>query len=949
MNIQFKHVLLSLALFTLTPTFAVEPVKLVDDALQRFGLARDAFDSDRIWVEDDTFLLPQIRHALSSPLAAREVAHVAADFAPVTFDDLRRYPDLASLLNVSVPQAIYADIDSQLANAPIGNPLEPLQSALALAEGYRKQAFDSLTPDLRQALLLSIPLWFEDNETPTDDSLKGALFHAFGIETDTSQKVTADSVLTLLSRVNRNALAAAGYAFLRGVAIYSKQEPTFAPQAPPKKTKGKNDPTPAPVTGVEGEVLFFQDSPLGRIVVGGKGPNRYTEEFAVIIDLGGDDKYVARCASAIGGIRRSTSVVIDYSGDDFYAPAGWLSQGCAVMGLAALVDLSGDDTYRAGAFSQSAAFCGVSMLWDGSGDDLYTASWFTQAAAVCGIALFTDVQGRDLYDGAGYGQAFTSTYGYAVLNDLEGNDIYRAGGLVKHEPLRPEDYRSLSQGFATGSRPRGGGGYAILHDFSGNDFYDAEIYGQGVGYWYSLGALLDDGGNDSYSATQYAQGSGIHLACGVLEDLSGDDRYTARFGPSQGAAHDLAVGILYDQSGDDYYTASGGQGMAITNSGALFVDAQGNDLYSNLAPTQSNGGTGPARSFGNLALFVDGEGKDVYTGDGADSTVWFHDAYGYAVDISYDSTRAREADVEVTLNPADTTKSIEELFKVAAMWEVTDNRVRVRQARLALKAFGTRAVDWVGQNKLTTNDGLERRAIVDLFKEFPDAALPYLRTAFESSHPEGRRTSASTVGEMKATAAAEWLVPKLKDESYAALRPTILRTLGEIGATNALATLKDYSKSKSERERLAAVVSLGKLKQADGYQHIFDALKDSLFTVRSAAIYALADQPQDVVPAMQKAAAENRDPAYIEQILMSVPLLVDKWKADPASAKSVKAILPLIKMYLEYPSPNVQGAALVAASSAFDDKTFDKLKAKYSSASDPVLSARWKQAQARRK
>ncbi|MBL0060074.1 MAG: hypothetical protein IPP40_00865 [bacterium] len=82
---------------------------------------------------------------------------------------------------------------------------------------------------------------------------------------------------------------------------------------------------------------------------------------------------------------------------------------------------------------------------------------------------------------------------------------------------------------------------------------------------------------------------------------------------------------------------------------------------------------------------------------------------------------------------------------------------------------------------------------------------------------------------------------------------------------------------------------------------------------------------------------------------MSVPLLVDKWKVDPATSKSIKAILPLIKMYLEYPSPNVQGAALVAASSAFDDKSFDKLKSKFSSSTDPVLSARWKQAQARRK
>ncbi len=946
MKILFTYAVLLSTLIASQRAVASEPHKLVEEALGRFGLTPTAFESDRVWAEDDTFLLKSIRDALTSPLHARDVAINAASLAPIELSDLSLFPEIAALLDVDLPAAIYADIDSQLANAPADNPLEPLQSALTLAEGYRKQAFDSLTPDQRQALLLSIPLWFEDDDTPTDDSLKGALYRAFGIEADTTQSVTSDSVLTLLARVNRNALAAAGYAFLRGVAEMATTELSLD-EIKLAQPKGKNEP---PITGVEGDVVFYQDTPLGRWVVGGKGPNRYTEEFAVILDLGGDDRYVARCASAIGGIRKSTSIVIDYGGDDFYAPAEWLSQACAVMGLAALVDLAGDDTYRAGAFSQSAAFCGVSLLWDESGDDLYTASWFSQAAAVCGISLFTDAQGRDLYDGAGFGQAFASTYGYAVLNDLEGNDIYRAGGLVKHEPLRPEDYRSLSQGFATGARPRAGGGYAILHDFSGNDFYNAEIYGQGVGYWYSLGALFDDGGNDSYSATQYAQGSGIHLACGVLEDASGDDRYSARFGPSQGAAHDLAVGILFDASGDDYYVASGGQGMALTNSGALFVDAQGNDLYSVTEPAASFGGTRSARDFGNLALFVDGEGKDVYTGtDAADSSVWFRDIYGYGVDVAFDSTRSREAEVQVEFVVDDTLRTIEELFEDASEWEVTDNRVKVRRARLALNAIGVRAVSWVGENKMTTNNGLERRAITELFKSFPSEALPYLQKAFEGSHTDGRKTAASVVAEIKATEASTWLEPKLMDESYASLRPTILRTLGDINATKSITTLNQFSRSTSERERLAAVVSIGKLKQPDGFSALFKALEDSLFTVRSAAVYALADQPPQIVATMQSSAASSRSPEYIEQILLSLPMLADKWKADPATAKSVKSIVPMVKMYLEFPSPSVQGAALVAASAAFDDKSFDKLSKKYGSSEDPILAARWKQAEARRK
>ncbi|MBK6766001.1 MAG: HEAT repeat domain-containing protein [bacterium] len=942
-------VLLTMLMLCAVTARADDVSLLIDDALGRFGLDQTAFESDRVWMEDDTFLLAPIRHALSSPLAARELARQAAELAPLKLDDLSSFPDIAALLNVYLPSAIYADIDSQLAYAPRSNPLEPLSSAMSLAEGYRKQAFDSLTPDQRQALLLALPLWFEDEDAPADDSLKGSLYRAFGIDPDTTQMVDADSVLTLLARVNRGALSAAGYALLKGVALMSGQMPSFPPKPEPAKPKGKNAPAEPKLIGVEGEVLFHQETPLGRWVVGGPGPNRYTEEFAVIIDLGGDDRYVGRCASAVGGIRRSTSVVLDYSGDDFYAPAGWLSQSCAVMGLSALVDLSGDDTYRAGAFSQSAAFCGVSLLHDGAGEDLYTAGWFSQSAGVCGIALFSDVQGRDLYDGAGFGQAFASTFGFASLVDGDGNDVYRAGGLVKHEPLRPEDYRSLSQGFATGSRPRGGGGIAVLHDRSGNDFYDAEIYAQGVGYWYSLGALIDDGGNDSYSATQYAQGSGIHLACGVLEDAVGDDRYTARFGPSQGAAHDLAVGMLSDGSGDDYYTASGGQGMAITNSAAAFVDVQGNDLYAVTEPSASQGGTRAARSFGNLALFVDGEGKDVYTsGEGADSTIWMRDAFGYGVDVSYDSTRPRETDVEVNLVPEDTTRSIEDLFADAAKWEVTDNREKVRRARLALEAIGLPAVKWVGETKMTTNDALERRAITELFKKFPAEAAPYLESAFQNSNIEGRRNAASIAGEMKASASANWLEPKLRDESYKTLRPSILRTLGEVGATQSIGAVESYCTSANERERLAAIVALGKLKSAEGFEEIFNALNDTLYTVRSAAIYALAEQTPEIVPEMQRSAAESREPSYIERLLLSAPLLAAKWKNDAAMKNGVKALTGMIKMYLEHPAPNVQGAALIAAAEAFDDKTFEKLSKKYESATDPILAARWKQAKARR-
>ncbi|MFZ5432141.1 MAG: HEAT repeat domain-containing protein, partial [Calditrichota bacterium] len=538
-----------------------------------------------------------------------------------------------------------------------------------------------------------------------------------------------------------------------------------------------------------------------------------------------------------------------------------------------------------------------------------------------------------------YGQGFASTFGAAALVDGGGNDVYRAGGLETHAPLRPEDYRSFAQGFAIGVRPRSGGGIAILHDLGGNDFYNAEIYAQGVGYWYSLGGLIDDGGNDVYNATQYVQGAGIHLAAGVLEDRGGDDRYGSRFGPGQGAGHDLSVGVLFDHSGDDQYTISGGQGMAITNSAALFVDLAGNDTYSTTEPQIGQGGAREARDFGSLSVFVDAEGNDSYSSvDEADSTAWLHGMFGVGYDVSRDSVKPREAEISVELVPSDTLKPIKDLFKEASEWEVTDNRERVRRARLALIAKGQEAVRWVGENKMNTESALERRAIVELFKAFPDSAAPYLYRALDTDNRYARRNAISVFGELKYHPALPALFAKLPDNSFEKLRPSILSVAGEIGDTSAVGTLLQYVSSPVERERIAAVVSLGKLNSPRGYETIVERLKDERYTVQSAAVIAAGKQTAGILPVLQKAMS-SAPPHDLQIQLRAVERLAQNWKGNDETKGNLKKLQPIVRLHLEYPNPRVQAAALSAAATAFDDRELQKLIVKFNSTSDPVLGA----------
>ncbi|MBL8994933.1 MAG: hypothetical protein JNM63_16415, partial [Spirochaetia bacterium] len=178
----------------------------------------------------------------------------------------------------------------------------------------------------------------------------------------------------------------------------------------------------------------------------------------------------------------------------------------------------------------------------------------------------------------------------------------------------PDHFLSMSQGFAMGYRPFAPGGVGLLVDLSGDDRYEADVYGQGASYWYSLGGLIDAGGDDSYRACEYAQGSGIHLSVGFLRDKSGNDGYAADKGLAQGSAHDFAVGLLWEGGGNDRYEAeSGSQGSALNNAAAFLIEEGGRNEYRLRQKEgglgQGYGGYSPRRGVGSLGLLLDLSGN----------------------------------------------------------------------------------------------------------------------------------------------------------------------------------------------------------------------------------------------------------------------------------------------------------------------------------------------------
>ncbi len=400
--------------------------------------------------------------------------------------------------------------------------------------------------------------------------------------------------------------------------------------------------------GVDGEVLLYQETDFGLVVVGNKGANIYRKPAALIIDLGGDDIYVD--SAAVATTERPFAVVIDYAGDDTYLgrTAGPCSANC---GLAVLLDFTGNDIYRGKTSCQGWASVGVAVLADFAGDDLYQADSACQGAAIFGVGLLLDTQpgkggqdedkdseGNDSYIANDLSQGLGLPKGLGAVIDTAGNDTYRACCKIPDSRAPKRSCLSRSQGFGYGFRPWEGapgadGGIGVLADLAGHDFYIGDYFSQGSSYWYALGVLYDEAGDDVYLAGRYSQGAGIHLSVGSLIDWAGNDRYSAYLGVSQGLGHDWAAGYLFDAAGDDSYSSGTlAQGAGHDVALGLLVDLKGNDFYRARSRCQGYGNVYDPRDCPSLGVLLDMKGKDTYLPHKENNTTTTGSEHGVLID-----------------------------------------------------------------------------------------------------------------------------------------------------------------------------------------------------------------------------------------------------------------------------------------------------------------------------
>lgn len=607
----------------LAPLLPPEVMIHVDRALDALVMTRE----DAGFAKDHgrpAWTLSWITNALNDPwqlpgVAERIWSAVEAGDAPGWWSlatELMELPEVAATETVVTRRIIDADVDEEWSDL-----LDPFLAEMDQVQARLAEAYGGLSRD--EQVRLAAGIFVSAFETEDHEAARGWLADA-GIPRTVQAEVeaegrkldgTADALawLDAARRVDRALVAEAGR--LAYAAVWR-----LAEQA------GRMDAWPTKPRSIE--------TSLGRVIIGSPADDRHEGPALLVLDPGGDDLYLDGPGAANGLLNHPVAVVIDLSGDDRYDAAGLLGVGGALWGVAVVLDFDGDDTYRSRGPGLGAGCFGAGWLEDFSGSDTYRATAYAQGAGVVGYGFLIDHQGNDGYEVGFYGQGFSGVMGWGLLADRGGHDRYFAGNVRRDHERNDDRFLSLSQGFSIGLRPHAGGGVAALVDLAGNDTYTADIYGQGVSYYYAAGFLLDGAGHDRYSVYQYGQGCGIHMSLGLLADASGDDTYNGYI-LTQGAAHDYAVGMLFDHAGNDTYTADHhAQGRALNNAFALLVDREGEDAYfgRQREGTQGIGNEGGFRDYGSLALLLDLAGQDRYSGGFSNNAITLRPLYGVVYD-----------------------------------------------------------------------------------------------------------------------------------------------------------------------------------------------------------------------------------------------------------------------------------------------------------------------------
>jgi len=610
---------------------------------------------------------------------------------------------------------------------------------------------------------------------------------------------------------------------------------------------------------VGGDLLACADTPFGKVMIGGKGPNTYrTTQALLIIDLGGDDQYHnVSPPPHQHSLATLPSIIIDLEGNDLYNSHINYTQGCGNFGVSFVVDCSGDDTYLAQDFAQGCGFFGVGILYDKEGNDRYLSDIMAQGAAAFGVGILCDLEGNDSYQGNLYNQGMGFVGGMGLLIEAQGNDSFFSGGKYPDFREPKVAFDSFSQGFGYGCRNFGSGGIGVLWDDQGNDHYSSSYFSQGASYWLALGLLIDNGGSDTYHARRYTQGAGTHLTVGALIDRAGDDCYTS-LGVSQGCGYDHSQGVLIDYEGDDTYSAKWfAQGASGASGVGLLRDHRGNDTYF-CGPfnSQGSGQYDTKTESGSIGLLLDLQGEDRYGEKGGNNALGQQGSYGGAIDTPtslWDSNIPSWSDEQVTAG------STHEPYLLKPPLLVPREPLPELEANLENEEYRQKVINLLAEqgpsliprlvDYLKIRDDLLKLTIMEIVQKMGKDAAPELRKTLDSETLDASLMSSLLymLGDCSDERAADTFLSFLKGNE-AKLRAMAMRGVSRLKPVLPLGRLIPYAHDENPSVRKHLALTLKGYQEPAALQVLITLLADPHFNVRFAAASSLRSNGEEAKP-----------------------------------------------------------------------------------------------------
>ncbi len=555
---------------------------------------RDPFKLPKMADDITQRFLNSVAGASGSPSSSEASTASISSNSPKNFRQVITH--MASLLDVPMsgyPPHISVPPQSRNVEDHIRYILEVVQAARV----WREKAFFDFSAKEMEFLYAQIPAIVE----------KFADHYYLDVNTTSEVFAEYEEAIQMAQRVDYGALLASS----RALSQLTQERWLQSLEAALRQHEWKPEDNQHP-GGTNGEILLARETELGWIVIGGEDWTQYEKDFAIVIDLGGDDFYTNNSGAARNA-EIPVAVVIDLAGDDHYSSTIPVSQGSGLLGTGLLIDRQGNDVYTGTQAAQGVGVMGIGLLIDFAGRDRYDGQEINQGFGIWGSGLLADLGGDDLYNSHYFAQGVGAPKGLGLLLDTTGDDEYYATGLRASTYSVPGIFKGSSQGFGIGFREYASGGIGILLDAQGKDHFRAGNFSQGGGYFFGLGILKNGGSeNDIYFGSRYAQGFSAHSAAGILLDDGGNDRYVGRVGAFQAAAWDLGSAMLIDKGGDDVYDPSGksfAQGAAANNGFSLFWDLGGSDTYLlNPAPITKANANNYHGGY-SLSIFLDNGGE----------------------------------------------------------------------------------------------------------------------------------------------------------------------------------------------------------------------------------------------------------------------------------------------------------------------------------------------------